>query len=432
VLGVLSVLALVVALVPGVPANASTAVKLPKSTIRVPKDQPTIQLAVDAAKPGTLVLVAPGVYNEGVTVGPKHHDIVIRGEDRATTIVDGKFGAETGQNNGFHVKADGVAIENITARNFATNGFFWEGVDGYRGSYLTAIRNGDYGIYAFGSVHGQFDHDYASGSPDAGFYIGQCKPCHAVITDVEAEWNGLGYSGTNAGGDLVITRSSFHDNRAGIVPNSETGEKLSPQRGATIVGNTVFSNNNLQTAAIEIANIATGSGILLAGGNNDIVERNVVHSQTVTGIGVIPLPEKILDPSNPKSKNFNATGNRVQDNVLRDNRFDLVLVSSIEDATQSGRNCFSANHPAATLPTGLEQLLPCAGTATGSFTADIPTFLGLLGAAKPTPPDFKAVALPDPPALARTNMPAAKTAKPRPARHLPKHLNVEKIALPTG
>ena len=161
----MAVLALAVPLGPSMPAGASNVSKLPTGTIRVPKDEPTIQLAVDAAKPGTLVLVAPGVYNEAVTVGPKHHDIVIRGEDRATTILDGKFSAKKGDENGFHVQADGVAIENITARNFADNGFFWQGVNGYRGSYLTAIRNGDYGIYARTSVHGQFDHDYASGAP---------------------------------------------------------------------------------------------------------------------------------------------------------------------------------------------------------------------------------------------------------------------------
>ena len=68
---------------------------------------------------------------------------------------------------------------------------------GYRGSYLTAYRNGDYGLYAFDSQWGQFDNSYASGSPDAGFYIGQCDPCHALITDVIAEHNQLGYSGTN-------------------------------------------------------------------------------------------------------------------------------------------------------------------------------------------------------------------------------------------
>ena len=73
-------------------------------------------------------------------------------------------------------------------------------------SYLTAYRNGDYGIYAFDSQWGQFDHSYASGSPDAGFYIGQCNPCHAVITDVVAEYNQLGYSGTNSSGDLFIVQ----------------------------------------------------------------------------------------------------------------------------------------------------------------------------------------------------------------------------------
>lgn len=48
-------------------------------TLRVPDDFPTIQQAVDATKPGALVLVAPGVYHEAITVGPKNHDIVIRG-----------------------------------------------------------------------------------------------------------------------------------------------------------------------------------------------------------------------------------------------------------------------------------------------------------------------------------------------------------------
>ena len=63
------------------------------------------------------------------------------------------------------------------------NGVQWTSVFGYRASYVTAHNNGDYGIYAFDSQYGQFDHSYAGGSPDSGFYIGQCDPCHAVITD---------------------------------------------------------------------------------------------------------------------------------------------------------------------------------------------------------------------------------------------------------
>lgn len=113
------------------------------NTISVPDDQPTIQKAVDAAKPGDLIMVAAGTYKEAVDVETDR--LTIRGADRNTTILDGGFKLE----NGIRVlSAKGVAIENMTARNYTTNGFFWTGVDGYRGSYLTAYRNGDYGVYA--------------------------------------------------------------------------------------------------------------------------------------------------------------------------------------------------------------------------------------------------------------------------------------------
>src|SRR5918996_1030508 len=139
-------------------------------------------------------------------------------------------------------------------------------VEGYRGSYLTTYRIGDYGIYAFDSVQGLLEHSYTSGSPDAGVYIGQCYPCDAVIDDIVSEYNGLGYSGTNSGGDLYIVNSTFRFNRAGIVPNSGSYELCYPERETTIVGNRVYSNNNPDTPAIGSALDAMGNGILSAGG----------------------------------------------------------------------------------------------------------------------------------------------------------------------
>ena len=58
-------------------------------TLRVPQDYPTIQAAVNAAKPGSLVLVSPGVYKEAVTVTTAN--IVIRGLDRTGTVLEGGF-----------------------------------------------------------------------------------------------------------------------------------------------------------------------------------------------------------------------------------------------------------------------------------------------------------------------------------------------------
>ena len=390
--------------------------------LRVPADYKTIQAAVDKALPGSLVLVSPGVYKEAVTVTTER--LVIRGLSRSGTVLDGGFSLD----NGIKALADGVAVENMTARNYTKNGFFWTGVQGYRGSYLTAIRNGDYGIYAFDSTDGQFDHDYGAGSPDAGFYIGQCFPCHAVITNSLAEWNGIGYSGTNAGGDLFVVNSVWRDNRIGIVPNSGTSEENPPQHGATIVGNTVYDNNNAKTAAIDIAQLAIGNGILVAGGNDNLVARNRVSDHDIVGIGVIPLPEKLINPDNPDAINFDARRNQVIGNNVRGSRAaDLALVTSITDPKDAGGNCFSGNDISTTLPVGLQKLVACGHPASKAYETDLTRFAQLLTASKPGPVDYRKVALPHPPDL--PDMPDAANAPARPAG-APEPVDVDRIEVP--
>jgi plastocyanin len=403
------------------------ATRTASGTLHVPAGYPTIQQAVDAAQPGALVLVAPGTYREAVTVTSPN--IVIRGEERNTTVVDGEFRRD----NGFKVLADGVAIENITARNFRSNGFFWTGVTGYRGSYLTAWRNGDYGIYAFDSTKGRFDHSYGAGSPDAGFYIGQCFPCDAVIDHVTAEWNGIGYSGTNAGGNLFVVNSEWRNNRVGIVPNSGSSEKLAPQHGAVVAGNVVHDNNNTKTAAIDIAQTALGNGILLAGGNENVVEHNLVYSHDIVGVGVTPLPEKLLSPDNKNAVNFDAHDNRVVDNVVRDSgAADLASISTLDDVKQSGGNCFSGNTYASSLPANLEALLPCDAPASPLYQSDLGRFGALLLRTTPGSVDYRVAELPPFPHLA--NMPNAKAARARPARpaDLDLHVDVATITTPAG
>ena len=324
-------------------------------TLRVPQDYPTIQNAVDAAKPGSLVLVAPGVYKEAVPSRPTN--LVIRGLDRSRTVLDGEFVRD----NGVKVLADGVAVENMTARNYKRNGFFWTGVTGYRGSYLDRdpqrrLRDLRVRLH-LRAVRPRLRRRAA---PTRASTSASAIPCHAVITDSISEWNGIGYSGTNAGGDLFVVRSVWRDNRVGIVPNSGTGEENPPQHGITIAGNTVYGNSNAKTAAIGIAQLAIGNGILVAGGNDNVVVRNLVYDHDLVGIGVIPLPEKVVNPDDPKAINFDARRNRVDGNVVSDSRVaDLALVTSIDDAKDAGGNCFSGNRFSTSLPVNIEQLVPC-------------------------------------------------------------------------
>jgi plastocyanin len=384
---------------PGVGPGREQPPSLPGTTIRVPKDAATIQAAVDAAEPGGLVLISPGVYREAVVVTTPF--LTIRGLDRNATILDGGFELD----NGIQViEADGVAIENLTARHYALNGFLWSSVFGFRGSYLTAYDDGDYGVFAYDSQYGQFDHSYASGHPDSGFYIGQCQPCHAVVTDVLAEDNALGFSGTNAGGDLLIVNSEWRDNMSGIVPNTLDSEDLAPQRGAVIAGNWVHDNNNASAPAKDLQYPSLGIGIIVNGGRDDVIRQNLVEDHVNFGIALLPSPDRNL---------WLTQGNEVRDNLVRSSGdADLVLA-----APAAGGDCFSGNDFSTSLPAAIEWRNGCGswlrsmaggsiGATVGPLTRYVQAALGDVSTG-----DWRTRPAPPP----QESMPGAEQAPPNPA-----------------
>ncbi len=316
-------------------------------TRNVPDDYPTIGDAVDAADPGDLVLIQPGIYPEQVDVTTP--GLVIRGTDRNEVIIDGGFERTNGVNV---IGADGVAVENLTVRNTTGNGVFWSSVEGYRASYVTSIHADVYGIYAFDSIDGLFEHSYASGSWDSGFYIGQCDPCRAVITDVVSEWNGLGYSGTNASGELWLVDSVWRNNVAGIVPNTLDSELLPPVERLTIAGNLVHDQGVDGAPGRHAAWSAYGNGILIAGGNEITVTRNRVVNSATNGIAIFPQ----LD------ENFWLSS----DNVVSSNVIEGSGAADIALAGPAGSgNCFTGNTSGGgdvvTAPIGLETFQSCDG-----------------------------------------------------------------------
>ena len=323
------------------------------STITVPVDQPTIQDAVDAAAPGDTILIEPGVYREQIIV--ETDDLVIRGLDRNDVILDG----EDELFDGFLVVSDGVAIENLTVQHFRQSGVIFTGqvnygadaaasgepLERYRVSHVTAINNGTYGVYAFAARDGLISDTYASGHPDSGFYVGQCKPCDVVLDNVIAERNSIGYYGTNASGGVYVVNSVFRNNRLGLTPNSQDAERLAPQEGTVIAGNLVVDNDDPEAPAIPEGFF--GGGIVIGGGIDNEVIRNRVEDHVVVGIALVPLDA------------YQPLNNRIIGNVIDGNGIDLVVDTN---GSPNG-NCVANNQLSTEAPANVSSSIVCDASA---------------------------------------------------------------------
>ncbi len=378
----------------------------------------TIQSAVDAASPGDWILIAPGTYHEtgspsdGVRITTP--GIHLRGLDRNGVIIDGTkpgFGTcssnsaaqllgpnGTGRNGIEVSKVDGVTIENLTVCNFLDgvdgggNQIWWNGGDGsgvigmgsYHGAYLTAsttfysaAHSASYGIFASNSRGpGIIEQSYASNMSDSGFYVGACPDCNAVLRKVHAQNSPQGFSGTNAGGHLVLEFSEWDHNRVGIASTTlANDDRPSPQNGACpgqpdksctlIQFNFVHDNNNPNTPAEGIAaTVPVGTGIVLSGGRNDTVQRNLVIGNGAWGVLVNDYPDstqpfcdgglpffnppppydQILGPVIPCY--FHSFGNRVSKNGFAGNgSFGNDTNGDLANAALDYpiRNCFMGN-----------------------------------------------------------------------------------------
>ncbi len=396
----------------------------------VPGDYDTIQAAVDAAEPGDLVLIDEGTYNEGVVV--QTDEIVIRGVNRNTVILDGEHGE--GMENGIIVFSDGVAVENLTVMNYTGNGVFFSGdygadhfLSGYRASYVTSLNAGVYGIYARTALNGQFDNSYSSGSDDASYYVGECEDCNALLDNVVGENSQLGYSGTNSSG-VTVVNSEFMNNLVGIVPSSADFEALPPNKDTVMVGNYVHDNNNRDVPySNEAYLVALGSGIIMAGTVDNVAERNLVVDNDLSGIMILGWIAEVFGGET----DYPAEGNRVVDNISEGSTFDadlLLIPNSDDNLTAAAGNCFSGNTFQTSRPENVEEQVPCDGEGDVQLTP-LTDLLELLNFETWESPDYRDVPKPE---LNFESMPDATTAPAVPATpdNVPMEVDLDAITMP--
>jgi len=268
------------------------------ATFTVKKGQ-SIQAAINAAPPGSTIVVKPGTYRENVTIAK--NNIKLEGTP-GQTILKPPAGAPTGgcaiseqpggtpENSGICVIGDfnfsdftlikpvtGVSVTGFTVRNFPNQGLFVLGGENTLVQNNVFTNNGAYGVFANTSTGTRILDNTASGSGEAGLYVGDSPSAQAVVKNNTVFNNGFGIFIRSASSGAIVANNA-HDNCLGILfleaPDSPTNW--------VATGNQVNHNNNSCPAGDDAPPIS-GGGIVVLGGHNIVIQANTVDDNRPSG-----------------------------------------------------------------------------------------------------------------------------------------------------
>jgi parallel beta-helix repeat protein len=377
----------------------------------------TIQKAVEAAgayafhdrKAKVTVAIRPGRYVEGVVVDGterrrRYDGMTIEGtkRDPKRVVLEGR-GAKgelgAAQNGIEAVGVGGLVLKNMWARNYASNGFFVHAADeegghcnGYTMSNLRASGNRSYGLVARSCLGGRMADSVGYHQGASAFSVGetpcdsdrwnvygaapcQRKPQWTLLKNDRGYENALGYSGANAK-YVRIVESAFYDNGTGIAANTFDSDGHEPNGWNVIERDDVFWNNYnyflagsaFRTASAglgelngQVLNYPTGVGIVLYGGDRNIVRGNRVFGNYKWGIASASGPGETLVAD--EGNEARSVNNEIVENMLGREGADPNGEYDVWNDDTGGGNCWGANSASATFAPGngkvpLSQIYP--------------------------------------------------------------------------
>ena len=284
-------------------------------------------------------------------------------------------------------RADGFYIRGMSFELFRENGLYVHETDGYGIDRVNARNNDLYGILTFTSDHGLIQDCDASYNGDSGVYPGSAADVNAgrASADRLTRWaveirrckshhNALGFSGT-AGNSVWFHDNELYDNGAGYVTDSFVGGHPGmPQDSAWLTNNKIHSNNNNYYAEFVHSGkcdglpaergygqgtvcpafpVPVGTGILIAGGNTNLVEQNMIYDNWRAGAMLFYVPGAIRGNYTMEGQLDTSNGNRYTANVLGTHPSGAKQPNGVDFSwdDQGVGNCWQDNTSSAGEPT---------------------------------------------------------------------------------
>jgi parallel beta-helix repeat protein len=256
----------------------------------------TIQEAVEAAQPGDVVLVGPGVYHENVVVS--RDGISIVGTPGAVLDGGGTLG-EIGVRVAPVPPAatlHGFRLQGLRVANYSRDGVLLRHVDGFSIVGSSFVDNDDYGVFPVLSAHGLTAANQASGSDDTGIYVGQSSD--VTVTANAAEQNTVGFDIENST-RIRAAGNTASGNSLGLIVQGAPGLTVPNASDVVVTGNSILSNNrpNPSTDPTDLlSRLPTGTGVLTIDADRVTIADNLVTGNASVGIALSALPPEIAAP----------------------------------------------------------------------------------------------------------------------------------------
>jgi Bacterial Ig domain/Right handed beta helix region len=246
----------------------------------VPKDQPTIQSAINAAINGDTALVAPGTYAENINFNGKAITVKSESGPQNTIIDGGKLGSV-------------VTFTSGEGRDSILNGFTLQnGSAGVGGGIIIA------GSSIAGSsptiTNNVITNNHACLGGGAGIWINFGSPLIQLNTitnngdDISCPGNGGGIQ-VNGNSSVEILDNVISNNKVALESFGGGGIDMGPNNdGIPIIKGNVIKGNGSSTV---------GGGILLASPNAVVVQNLITgnHAERGGGIFLVPISQRLVN-----------------------------------------------------------------------------------------------------------------------------------------
>jgi len=278
----------------------------------------SIQAAVEAANPGDIIQVHPGLYRETVYVDKD--DITLRG-----VVEDGEWPNLEGDkqlNDAILYSGNGFTVEWFKITNYKGNAIMGQAGNNFSIRNNWVVDTGVYGIFPEFGENGLIENNVLSGIEDAAIYVGMSDYIDVRNNRVFDNVAGIEIENSR---HAIVENNIAYNNTGGILAFVTPGLPIKTTEDVIIRNNFVLDNNtpNFGAPGSIVSGIPAGTGILVMAADDVVIEGNIISNNKTAGI-IINDHSYASNITMDMESDPNSDRTMILDNVMLNNGYDTI------------------------------------------------------------------------------------------------------------